>query len=64
MTINSKKNNKNKKKYPTDDILLNIIWFRKFSLREKLYIYYRQKEFALKFRGTALICEMKKNLKK
>jgi hypothetical protein len=61
-SLNNKKE-ENKKRIPLD-ILENIEWFSKFSLRQKLKMYYTQKQIALKYRGSALQWEMKKKLKK
>jgi len=63
--LKSMNNNKkeNKKRIPLE-ILENIVWFSQFSLRQKLKIHYKQKQFALKYRGSALQWEMKKKLKK
>ena len=46
------------------DILENILWFRKFTLKEKIEIYHKQRERFLKLKGTALKCINNISLKK
>ncbi|OGF67407.1 MAG: hypothetical protein A2Y62_20355 [Candidatus Fischerbacteria bacterium RBG_13_37_8] len=54
--INQSSKEQKSNSFSAQEIKDNVKWFSKFTLKEKLAIYYRHKEWAMKYRGLALRC--------